>query len=431
MLLPELVSTDNTRLPSFGRGLADGGNSKQELWQVLRSQLEKTPPEKRRFEVLWGFLSACAESDPEFYHSTLDGLISDNILGEWFPIFQTTATIDEKGVERLHKSLDTGKALIHTFICLSGGCAHESIGDDELAGLLRKILYKEEGIDVVVRILSMRFHRSKENPPQYSNNLIAVAREVLSMYPFPSERRGHNNLDYGLAQIASVCLKGEEGKSTASEICRHLIDSIRDNRIYHFDYPRLFDNLACLQPFVFLDLCLGNDGIEHNYLRGMFSNNIVTRNNPMDQISDDDLISWCDSDPENRYPLIASSIQAFSESTEKDELVAIASAIQASAGSTAKDELAWKPLVYSIFERAPNLDAVLACLADGIRPMSCSGSCADILQKRSVPFQSLYHHDNAEISSWARSQYSKLQEEIKVIREREDRQHRERNESFE
>ena len=114
-LLPELVSTHNTRLHSFGRGLADGCSDKQELWQILCAQLEKTPSEKRQINVFLGFLSSCAENDPAFYNSTLDNLISDDLLGEWLPIFQTTSTIDKRGVERLHEALYTGKAKIHTF----------------------------------------------------------------------------------------------------------------------------------------------------------------------------------------------------------------------------------------------------------------------------------------------------------------------------
>jgi hypothetical protein len=107
-LLPELVSTYNTRLYSFGRGLADGCGDKEELWRILRTQFEKTPPEKRQINVFMGFLSSCVEGNPAFYNSTLDNLIRDDLLGEWFPIFQTTSIIDQRGVERLHEALDTG-----------------------------------------------------------------------------------------------------------------------------------------------------------------------------------------------------------------------------------------------------------------------------------------------------------------------------------
>ena len=411
-LLPELVSTFNTRLHSFGRGLADGCIDKQELWQMLCTQLKKTPSEKREIGLLLGFLSSCAESDPIFYSSTLDNLIRDDLLGEWFPIFQTTSTIDQRGVERLHEALATGRVKIDTFQYLALGRVHESMSDDDLAELLKEILTKEGGIGVVIKILDMRFYRPKEEFSEYSKSLIAVARDVLSMYSFPGERTRHNNLDYDLAQIARICLKGHEGINAASEVCQHLVGAIIDNRIYAFDYPELLNSLARTQPFVFLDLFLGNDEIEDYQGRRMFSDAFERRQNPLDQISDEDLISWCDNGPECRYPLIASAIQAFSESAEPSGL-------------------AWKPIVYSIFEKAPDLSVVLNHLANVIWPMSWSGSRADILQRRSVLFQSLYQHDNAVIRTWATRQYSALQETIKGEREEEKRCNRDRNESFE
>ncbi len=411
VLLPELVSVDNMRLDSFGRGLADGCSDKQELWQILCAQFQKTPSEKRSIRVFLGFLSSCAESDPAFYHSTLDALISDNLLGEWFPVLQTTSTIDQRGLERLNKALDAGKAKIHMFQCLAWGRAHEPISDDGLADLLGKILSKEGGISVAIEILKMRFHGSREESA-YSLSLLAVARDVLSIYPFPDGRNRNNNLDYDLAQIANICLNGDEGKNAAAAICRHLVEAITDNRVYAFDHPDLLNSLARAQPLVFLDVFLGNNGIGNYQRRRMFSDDFERRNNPINQISDNDLIFWCNSDPKNRFPLIASAIQAFSVSTETGEL-------------------AWKPIVNSIFEKAPDLAAILECFADAIRPTSWDDSLAEILQKRSVLFQCLFQHDNEEIRAWARRQYQALQEAIKREQESEARQDREMNQSFE
>jgi hypothetical protein len=388
-LLPELVSTHNTRLHSFGRGLADGCSDKQELWHILCTQLEKTPSEKRQIGVFLGFLSSCAESDPAFYNSTLDNLI-----------------------ERLHEALDTGKAQIHTYQNLAWGRIHESISDVDLAELLKKILSKEDGIDVVIEILKMRFHRPKEESPKYSSSLIAVARDVLSMYSFLGERRRYNKLDYDLAQVARICLNDSEGSSAAAEICRSLVEAITDNRIYASDCPKLLNSLSRAHPIVFLDVFLGDNSLEVYHYRRMFTDDFERRNNPLNQISDDDLISWCNNEPEDRYTLIASAIQAFSKSTETGKLE-------------------WKPVVYSIFEKAPDLSVVLEHLADAIRPRSWGGSLADIFQKRAVLFLSLYQHDNVEIRTWARKQYSDLQETIKRERDWEERRNRERNESFE
>jgi len=412
-LLPELVSTQSTRLHSFGRGLADSCSDKQELWQMLCANLERTPSEKRQINVFLGFLSSCAENDPVFYNSILDNAVTNDLLGEWFPIFQTTSSIDQRGVERLHEALDTRKAKIHTFQYLAWGRVHESISDDDLADLLKKILSKEEGLSVAVEILKMRFHRPKEEFAEYSKNLIAVARDVLSTYSFPDELR-KNNLGYDLAQIARPCLNGQEGVKAAIQTCQHLADAITDNRIYSFHYSELLNTLARSQPFVFLSVFLENDRVKDYQRRRMFVDDLERRGNPLNQVSDDDLISWCDSDAKYRYPLIASAIQAFSESAETNGL-------------------AWKPIVYSIFEKAPDLSVVLEHLADAIviGPMSWTGSRASILQKRSVLFQSLYQHDNAEIRAWARDKYSVLQETIKREREWEEGHNRKINQSFE
>jgi hypothetical protein len=412
-LLPELVSTNNTRLFSFGRGLADGCSDKKEIWQALRTQFQKTSSDKRQINVFMGFLSSCAQSDLTFYNTTLDDLINDELLGEWFPVFQTTSIIDQRGVERLRKALDAGNAKIHTFQHLAWGRAHESITDDDLADLLRKILSKEGGIGTVIEILNMRFYGLKKESPVCSESLIAVARETVSMYAFPDERGRNDTLDYELAQIAQICLKGPEGINAATKICRHLAEASVDYHIHAFDYPHLLNILAHTHPFVFLDVFLGDDKIQDYQRRWMFRHDFEgAAPNPLNQISDADVISWCDNNPTYRYPLIVSAIQTFSESAEIDGF-------------------AWKPIVYTILEKAPDLNAVLENLAHSIRPSGWSGSLADILEKRSILFQSLYPHDNAEVRAWARGRYSSLQEEIKEERRWEDHNNRERNESFE
>ena len=134
-------------------GLGEGCRDKQELFKALYEAIKATSSEQRQISVLLGFLSSCAKADPSFYNSTLDKLIDDDLLGEWFPIIQTTSTIDERGVERLHEALELGKAKIHTFQYLAWGRSHESISDDDLAALIGKILSKEGGIYVALEIL--------------------------------------------------------------------------------------------------------------------------------------------------------------------------------------------------------------------------------------------------------------------------------------
>lgn len=411
-LLSDIVSTYNRRLHSFGVGLAEGSGDKKVLFQALYAALEKTSAEMRQINVFLGFLSSCAESDPTFYNSTLDDLIKDDLLGEWFPVIQTTSTIDQRGVERLHEALDLGKAHIHLFQHLAYGRVHESISDDDLAGLLKKILSKEGGADVALEILKMRFHGRKKESPEYSDRLMNVARDMISAYSFDEERRRQDNNDYELAEVVSICFSGSKGIPAATIMCQNLKKAISENRAYSFSYPLLLNNLAEMQPKVFLDVFLEGDDLEGYQRRRMFIDDIERHENPLSQISDNELLSWCEKDPSSRYPLVASAMKAFKKSDE-----------------TGKYE--WKPFVYTIFDKAPVLEDVLGHLADALRPMSWSGSRADILQRRAILYQDLYEHDNEEVTAWARSRYSKLQEEIRKEREWEDQQNHERNESFE
>lgn len=91
----------------------------------------------------------------------------------------------------------------------------------------------------------------------------------------------------------------------------------------------------------------------------MFSDDLEYRENPLNQISDDDLISWCEQDPGNRYPLIASAIDPFMERNRK---------------------LEWKNIVFRIFDMAPELDAIFDSIEYSMIPRSGSGSFADIIQ---------------------------------------------------
>jgi hypothetical protein len=410
VLLPDLVSTRGPRLSAFGRGLSDGSTDKVQMFTMLRAEIGKTLPEKRQIDVLVGFFAEAAQTDPSFYNSTLDSLVNDSVLGEWFPIFQTVSTIDRRGVERLHEALDVERAQIYTFRYLAWGRAHESINDDELAKLLRKILSKKDGFGVAMEILQMRFHGlDKSSKPSIS--LIQAAQNVLLSYSFDQRLKGQDNRDGDLAELADICLSGEDGITAATHVAQKLARAIMEQRVYGFDYPSLLENLARAQPKVFLDVFCAASNLENIQLKGIYSLGLL-HGSPLNQIPDNELLIWCEQDPTVRYPIAASLIDPFTQSAESGKLK-------------------WKPVVYAILERAPDLDDILDHLAHAIWPKSWSDSRADILLNRAVLFQELYEHENAKIRAWAKAQYSDLQESIRKEREREERRNRERNERFE
>lgn len=411
LLLPELVvySGNENRSEIFGKGLADGCEDRPKVWQKLYAALENTLPEKRYVSVFLGFLSSCATHDLDFYNKTLDNLIEDDLLASWFPHFQTNAPVDAKGIERLHRSLDSGKTPIDSFRQLAWGRRHESISDDDLAALIQKILAKEGGLLVAIEILKMRFHKSKDEPADYSHNLVAVACDVISKYPYDERQNRNHHPDYDLAQIAKVCLSEAEGIELAKKICQTLVECFQEHPSLAFDYSYLLRYLAQAHPYVFLDTFIGNDEIILYRIR---FDDIDREDNPVNQIPERVLLNWCEADPETRYPQVVSSIQAYAKLKETEELQ-------------------WKPLTFSILERAPNIQEILLRLQGTIQPTSWGGSYADTLERRLTLFTTLFEHENSIVRDWAQSQHLQLQDTIIKQREHELKANQTRFERFE
>jgi len=411
-LLPEFVSTNNTRLFSLGQGLAEGCTDKARMFIDLRDALEETPNDKRQIGVLLGFLSITSEADSALYNEILDEAVGDDLLGEWFAILQTTAAIDQRGVERLHEALDLGKTPIHSLNQLAWGRVHESIGDDDLALLLEKMLTKEGGLGVVLEILNMRFHQGKEEAREYSDALIAIARRALTMQSFDKKQRQGGGEDYALAAIAKRCLVQPEASTSARELAKNLSDAIFAHQAYSFDCIGLLNALAKMWPRIFLNEFLGRKDAEEFQRHRMFSDDFERRENPMSQIPDEEVIAWCEGDPASRYVIAASAVEGFEVSSDTGKIV-------------------WRPIVEAVLEKAPDLDKVFEELGRSLSPSSWSGSRAAILEERSALLLDLCEHDNAEVAAWANSHYERLKQAIVSEREQEEKYDRQRNESFE
>lgn len=408
-LLPELVSNYYPRLWVFGEGLGEGCEDQRSMWQMLYAQMAQTLPEKRQITVMLGFLSTCALHEANLYDAILDSLLEDKLLGQWFPYFQMTSTMDKKGVERFHKALDAGISPIGHFEQLAWGRKHEAINDNDLAGLLQKIAAKEGGVKVAIQILWMRFHREKGANSTYSQNLIAISRDVLSQYLYGENRDQNRSLDYELAQIVDVSFQGSEAMPFAKELCQHLAQAFQDYRIYSTLYPHLLGKLAEIQPEIFLDTFIGFD----KYLfRWTAFDNLERIKNPVNQIPENRLIDWCEREPEIRYPLLVASMQMYFKPKEVEAL-------------------SWHPIFWTILEKAPNLPNVLAQLENDFYPMSWSGSRAEARAKRLPLFAQLFEYPNPTVQEWAMAQHQKLERAVEAERKQELKESQERFERFE
>jgi len=411
-LLPEIVTVNGARLYSFARGLADGCKDPLAMWKNLRDQLSSVDINQHNYTALCGFLRSLSELNCELSNKILNDTINDNVLTSKYPILQASVKIDTHGVERLKKSLLRDIAPIWTYRCLAHGRAHESIDDDDLCEILRTIASKPDGLEIALDILSMRLHMENVEKLYHSDSIRAIGKELLPQVVFDREHNRQGRMDYELEKIADVSLVGSDAVGSAKILCDNLAKAFFEYKLYSMDYPRLLCCLAKKQPLVFLDSFLSN--IEsHNYrIARIFTDDIDHGVNPLSRIADNIIIDWCEINPSDRYPVVATSIVAYRQGENNDQFE-------------------WTPLSLTIIDNAPDAVAVLNGFKRAFRPMSWSGSRADIMEKRLSLISSLKSHQNPIVSEWACHEEKMFKDEIRSERQGEGQHNRSRNERFE
>ena len=411
-LLPEVIEIYNQRHFAFGQGIADGASDKTYVWNLICSHFAKANPNRRRIDILLGFLASSADTNPEFHSLVLDSLIEDDLLGNYFPSFQMTSRIDKLGVNRLLQYLDTADAKVELIKSLAYGRNHESIEDDDLARIVQKVISKNDGAYVALEILMMRLYGHRGRDPEWSEQLMLVARKALMSVSFFGK---HENLhiDHSLATIAEISLDGIDGADAAEKVCEKIVIAILENgRISTYNISNFLNVIARIQPNVFLSSFLENGRYEHYRIRHIFNNYSEKVNkNPLSIIPDDKIIMWCKGKPIPRFLIIAGTVLTYQYSDELKKLV-------------------WRPIFYLLISESPDREVVLESIAQNLRPKMWSEPLSEVMRKRMPLYSELFHHNNEGIKDWAFQEHANLQIEIEKQKEWEH-QHLRDNHGFE
>jgi len=405
-LLPDILSNDGARLYYFGQGLADGSTDTEKMWRNFCSQLPLIDESKRNYQVVRGFLNSISKTDLDISETFLDEAISDRVLSNVYPWLQTGVEINAQGVERLKKSLEFGMAPIWQYANLAYGRVHENICDVDLCELIRLISCKPEGSEVSVKILQMRILGNLKTSA-LSEDIISIGQEVLLNYEFCRKDNRADRNDYELAQVIKACFTNESAKGNAKVLCDRLVKAFANYDIYFFDYPYLLKALITTQPLVFLDGFFGDD-IKSDYrIEREFSQSCS-----ISIICEEVIINWCEINPKTRYPIIASVLTPYQKSKNQDSLE-------------------WSPLAQKIIANSSDPIKVLNKFKLSLRPMSWSGSRAEIMQGRLCLISALKTYGNQLIEDWAYKEEPKFQEEIRAEFEWESKCVTDENERFE
>jgi hypothetical protein len=360
-LLPELVS-NNGRLWEFGRGLLQGSTDAEMVWHRLVSALTKTDESLRKPQVLAGFLHNLRARNPTLATAVLDNAVEHETLAPWYPVLQVAVDIEHEDVERLERSLALGKAPIERYRRLAYGRAVDRLPAQDLKELVLSIAATPSGRDVATEILHMRLFSDEHDKKAIAPELIDAGCELMRQLAFTTTNARE---DYRLGALAKTCLRGAKGSAIAREICQNFRLAVARHEMSVFPYDDLLDGLFNAQPIASLDgLCNGD--AEELELGIRILQDVGASKCPLNAVPEEDLLSWCDLEPQTRYPAIADLITTYQRTSEKTPP-------------------RWTQIALRFLEKAPDPEGTLHRFVSQFRPSSgWSGSLPAILESNAA-----------------------------------------------
>jgi hypothetical protein len=354
-LLPELL-TGKGQLWNFGRGMAQSATDPAALWHSVVSQLDAIPPTRRHPEILGGFLHFVSQKNSALANSLLDDSVENESLAPSYPWFQAQAGIDGKGIQRLTRSLETGKTATSSYANLIAGRATKQVPGKELRAFLLALAAKDAALDTAIEILSMRVLSDGPGTPR-DPELVDAGQILMAKLRFENTTGPE---DYRLQILGRYCLNGEGAAPAVRNICNQLGGSIARYQTHALYHDGFLDTLFAAQPLAALQgFCSGVEGAGVNVARGI--NDLAQlRINPVARIPMEELISWCDEDPTNRYRAIAGVVIIFGT-------------------SPATGELGWSDVAIRLLDKAPDKVEVLKRFIERFSPWAWSGSRSAIV----------------------------------------------------
>lgn len=407
-LVADLVRTGVQRHWSFGEGLALGADDPALIWSELVEAIRAAPIDEAEPAVLRSFLRAWSVSDPSAVEEQFELLLRDPQLGRWFPFLQTAVhPLSEAAMRRVEASFELGFTSAGSYRHFAYGGTPEQFSTETFANLIRRLMGMTDGPSVALDLFHMRIFSDRKGGIDPA--IQQAGCDLLLCYPFGSK---YSREDARLAEIVATCLTGADGAAIAMRILRRLKVALNRYRAAGHDLDDFVQAIFKAQPKTALDFFLDR---QFRPYQGRYATSLLQQFNftarPIAGTPEEDLLSWAAQAPGVRHQRIAANIPLF-VGREPDP-------------SDDADRL-W-PTALAVLNAAPNKEEVLVELEEHIRPMSWSGSRADILERRREGLRKLDDHPDQIVRTWSGKWQAILIRQISDERKHETR----RQQSFE
>ena len=287
------------------------------------------------------------------------------------------------------------------------GLTNDVAGKD-LKDLILLIADDSDGFNVALDILQTRLQADLSARRGYEPDLIQAGQDLLQRIPFGKDVRID---DRTCARVAEICLIGPAGASVVETIVLLLKKSLLDCSSYISGHRKLLEACFKFQAEATLDTLLVLDPLiapGHYFDSLTFSDREVS---PLDSISCNILIRWCDKDPKHRYIQIAQIITF--------------------TGSAPEGLTVWSDQARALIDHTPDTISVLSIFVERFRPTIWSGSRATQMQACIGLLDTLGPDTTPDLLTFIAQERRKLLEDIEAQRHEEAGHGRRRYERFE
>ncbi len=337
----------------------------------------------------------------------LDDAVEHEVLAAYYPFLQVAVALDASDVARLKRSVTVGRAPAVNYGYLAYGRAADPIPAPQLRELLLGIAGLPSGNDVAIEVLYMRLHSDKDRKKDIASELVDTGREFIEQIVFTKK---NDREDYRLGEIGEVCLTGDKGAAVVTEVCARLKSAVEKYETSAYSHDDLLVGLFTAQPAAALDgLCDGDQKALEQGIRVL--REVGSRRRPLAAVSEEDLLRWCDAEPETRYRAMADIITVSERTTENTPPH-------------------WTSIALRFLEKSPDPGAILRVFTLHFMPAGgWSGSLSAILESNAVLLDQLEAYPALQDTIAALK--IDVRKWIEQERSRESTLYRERDERFE
>jgi len=381
-LVPELVErSSSSNIYNFGKGVGKAHPNVTQLLEEIAKSIENYEGDQLSLIFVRGIVSGWSDTSSDEVEQFLDDAMTHSVWKKFFVELQVQSELDDHAFARLMKLLDHEDCPVWQFQYLAGGRATDPLSIDQILGLSKKILAKEEnGTFVAIDLLSMVIHCTDKKSSDYKRELAVALMEFLREVNWEQVNDDHGRLDHDLDVVLNFALKASPSENEVATILQSIIEAEKSENSYFVrDRSKVLEPFFEYFPAIALNLVFvpdedGNYNTAYSLVSERYSDR---RETAINKVPDEVLLQWCLESPEHRFNMAAATCKLFENGGNDNEPLSLTS------------------LASAILAAAPDKEQVLTEFISRFQPNSWSGSLATILEKR-IPLLRSLNPDNLE-----------------------------------